>query len=252
MVFFNSTESAVWGYYLLRTAMRGQKEQLKTQFKYSDKRELANMAPSERERAMFMNEDLRGDPNGAWDRSVPRVLLLHSQLTQAERKAVWEAFSVDGSVHTESPIAVLVCTDVASRGLDTTHVQCVINAEFPATTTSFLHRSGRTGTRFTFLCLLVLDFNGFCVCACVSFQLRQQCIYAFPYIWIGRLGRNGKCISLVDRRARAFAAHITVINMGTVDGRCLLIHCSCFAVFFLLLISLPYPFISIDNHPGRR
>ncbi|XP_066934354.1 uncharacterized protein [Clytia hemisphaerica] len=40
---------------------------------------------------------------------------------------------------------VLVCTDVASRGLDSSEITVVINYDCPFNTTDYLHRSGRTG-----------------------------------------------------------------------------------------------------------
>ncbi|KAJ2334913.1 DEAD-box ATP-dependent RNA helicase 39, partial [Coemansia sp. RSA 2681] len=45
---------------------------------------------------------------------------------------------------------ILVCTDLASRGLDTTCVTHVVLFDFPTTAIDYLHRSGRTaraGTR---------------------------------------------------------------------------------------------------------
>lgn len=40
---------------------------------------------------------------------------------------------------------VLVCTDLASRGLDLPHVSHVINFDFPRTNADYLHRAGRAG-----------------------------------------------------------------------------------------------------------
>ncbi|XP_059848784.1 probable ATP-dependent RNA helicase DDX28 [Hypanus sabinus] len=42
-------------------------------------------------------------------------------------------------------IDVLLCTDIASRGLDTQRVEIVINYDFPPTLCDYIHRSGRVG-----------------------------------------------------------------------------------------------------------
>ncbi|CAG9785803.1 unnamed protein product [Diatraea saccharalis] len=42
-------------------------------------------------------------------------------------------------------VNVLSSTDIASRGLDTTHVQHIINYDFPLYTADYIHRCGRTG-----------------------------------------------------------------------------------------------------------
>jgi ATP-dependent RNA helicase DDX28 len=42
-------------------------------------------------------------------------------------------------------IQILVCTDIASRGWDTTHVSHVINFEMPSFLADYLHRIGRVG-----------------------------------------------------------------------------------------------------------
>lgn len=40
---------------------------------------------------------------------------------------------------------ILICTDIASRGLDTTHVELVVNYDFPQMIHDYLHRVGRVG-----------------------------------------------------------------------------------------------------------
>jgi len=43
-----------------------------------------------------------------------------------------------------APPRILVCTDLASRGLDTRNVEHVILYDFPTTVQDYLHRVGRT------------------------------------------------------------------------------------------------------------
>ncbi|KAI5642747.1 DEAD/DEAH box helicase domain-containing protein [Phthorimaea operculella] len=42
-------------------------------------------------------------------------------------------------------VNVISCTDIASRGLDTTRTQHIINYDFPLYTADYIHRCGRTG-----------------------------------------------------------------------------------------------------------
>ncbi|ORZ40041.1 P-loop containing nucleoside triphosphate hydrolase protein [Catenaria anguillulae PL171] len=88
-------------------------------------------------------------------RNIPNVLKLSKRQTIEERAATWHAFRT-------TPGAVLVATDVAARGLDTTHVDLVVNFDFPSSALEYLHRIGRTA----------------------------------------RAGRKGRAVSLVTRRSK--------------------------------------------------
>jgi len=63
---------------------------------------------------------------------------IHSNRTQHARTRALEGFK-DGS------IAVLVATDIASRGIDVNQLACVINFELPYVPEDYVHRIGRTG-----------------------------------------------------------------------------------------------------------
>jgi superfamily II DNA/RNA helicase len=62
---------------------------------------------------------------------------LHGDKTQAARDAVLNRFK-------KSKNGILVATDVASRGLDVTDVDMVVNFDFPGDIDSYIHRIGRT------------------------------------------------------------------------------------------------------------
>ncbi|TPX33988.1 hypothetical protein SmJEL517_g03201 [Synchytrium microbalum] len=66
------------------------------------------------------------------------VQVLHSDLESRERMKVVEEF------REAVGFKVLVATDIASRGLDTTDVDHVILYDFPASMQDYLHRVGRT------------------------------------------------------------------------------------------------------------
>jgi ATP-dependent RNA helicase DeaD len=63
---------------------------------------------------------------------------LNADLSQKEREAVMLATR-------EGRLTFLVCTDVAARGIDISHLTHVINFDFPEATEQYVHRTGRTG-----------------------------------------------------------------------------------------------------------
>lgn len=62
---------------------------------------------------------------------------IHGGLTQARRNHILKAFH-------SSHVYVLVCTDVAARGLDIPHVSHVYNYDLPPNSKEYIHRIGRT------------------------------------------------------------------------------------------------------------
>ena len=63
--------------------------------------------------------------------------LFHGHLPPIQRASIIEKFAT-GSVK------VLICTDLAARGLDTPLVNHVVNFDFPRSLQDYLHRAGRT------------------------------------------------------------------------------------------------------------
>uniref|UniRef100_A0A0R3RXI3 RNA helicase n=1 Tax=Elaeophora elaphi TaxID=1147741 RepID=A0A0R3RXI3_9BILA len=62
---------------------------------------------------------------------------LHGQMSQAKRLGSLNKFKSKAST-------ILVCTDVASRGLDIPHVDVVLNYDVPTQSKDYVHRVGRT------------------------------------------------------------------------------------------------------------
>ncbi len=63
--------------------------------------------------------------------------LFHGNLPPVQRSSIIQKFA-SGSIR------VLICTDLAARGLDTPWVNHVINFDFPRSLQDYLHRAGRT------------------------------------------------------------------------------------------------------------
>ena len=66
-----------------------------------------------------------------------RAAELHGNLTQLQRLQALESFK-------EGKADLLLCTDLAGRGLDIRGVEAVINYEMPKDLTTYVHRVGRT------------------------------------------------------------------------------------------------------------
>ncbi|MBI5803483.1 DEAD/DEAH box helicase [Candidatus Pacearchaeota archaeon] len=65
------------------------------------------------------------------------TLPIHGGLTQGKRNQIMEMFH-------GKEVYVLVCTDIAARGLDIKGVSHVYNYDIPATSKDYIHRIGRT------------------------------------------------------------------------------------------------------------
>lgn len=69
-------------------------------------------------------------------------LCYHGDLQSSEREANLEEFRNAGEGNGSS--SVLVCTDIASRGLDVPQVDHIVMFDFPLNPIDYLHRAGRT------------------------------------------------------------------------------------------------------------
>uniref|UniRef100_M3Y6A9 ATP-dependent RNA helicase n=1 Tax=Mustela putorius furo TaxID=9669 RepID=M3Y6A9_MUSPF len=65
-------------------------------------------------------------------------LRLQGQMPASMRAGIFQCFQ-------EGSQDILLCTDIASRGLDSTHVELVVNYDFPLTLQDYIHRAGRVG-----------------------------------------------------------------------------------------------------------
>ncbi|WOO41641.1 DEAD/DEAH box helicase [Rubellicoccus peritrichatus] len=88
---------------------------------------------------IFTRTKIDADRITRWlkERNHP-VVTMHSDRTQAERKAALEGFK-------SGKYEILVATDIASRGLDISGITHVINYNVPQHCEDYVHRIGRTG-----------------------------------------------------------------------------------------------------------
>ncbi len=79
---------------------------------------------------------------GVLQRSLERhgfnAAALHGDMTQSARSETFDAFKAD-------KVTLLVCSDVAARGLDVSDVSHVFNFDVPIHAEDYVHRIGRTG-----------------------------------------------------------------------------------------------------------
>ncbi|KAI3839465.1 hypothetical protein MKX03_033610 [Papaver bracteatum] len=66
-----------------------------------------------------------------------KLLRLHGSMEQEGRRTSFQGFKTDKS-------ALLLCTDVAARGLDFPKVRCIIQYDSPGDASEYVHRVGRT------------------------------------------------------------------------------------------------------------
>lgn len=82
----------------------------------------------------------------ALTRSNVSSLPFHAKLKLEQRTAMLDRFRrYNGSKNEDDTVGVLVCTDLASRGLDVPNVDVVVQLQFAGNVVSHLHRMGRCG-----------------------------------------------------------------------------------------------------------
>ncbi|XP_028919574.1 probable ATP-dependent RNA helicase DDX31 [Ornithorhynchus anatinus] len=87
--------------------------------------------------SLFLQILLGGSQTPAPAPSHLKFLRLHGNMEQEERTAVFLEFS-------QSKTGVLLCTDVAARGLDLPQVTWIVQYNAPASPAEYIHRIGRT------------------------------------------------------------------------------------------------------------
>lgn len=86
------------------------------------------------------NRALAKDTDGEFFGAGCVVRRLHGNVPQGERQATYRAFGAAKS-------GVLICTDVAARGLDLPTVDWIVQYDPPAETADYVHRVGRTARK---------------------------------------------------------------------------------------------------------
>jgi len=107
----------------------GEKFSLMVHLLKSDNGKLSMVFCNTRRNADFVEKNLRG--NGVDAR------VIHGGMDQKKRIRVLKEFS-------EGRVSVIVCTDVAARGLDIQGVSHVYNYDLPSDPKDYIHRIGRT------------------------------------------------------------------------------------------------------------
>ncbi|ESL12059.1 ATP-dependent DEAD/H RNA helicase [Trypanosoma rangeli SC58] len=72
------------------------------------------------------------------------IFKLHGNMPQVDRASVFRAFKHVDATAQRSPKGVLLCTDVAARGLDMPRVDWIVHYDPPTDPACYVHRIGRT------------------------------------------------------------------------------------------------------------
>ncbi|XP_010920563.1 DEAD-box ATP-dependent RNA helicase 17 [Elaeis guineensis] len=83
------------------------------------------------------SSDLQAEANQKQPFVRCKVFRLHGNMEHDDRRKAFQGFSSEKS-------ALLLCTDVAARGLDFPKVRCIIQYDSPGEASEYVHRVGRT------------------------------------------------------------------------------------------------------------
>jgi ATP-dependent RNA helicase DeaD len=110
----------------------GQRDRLNALIEYLKKEEITQAI-------IFCNSRYRGEKlMRKLEGEFKSIAYIHGGLEQSRRTSIFERFR-------RKEITFMVATNIASRGLDFSHVSHVINYDYPCGQESYTHRTGRTG-----------------------------------------------------------------------------------------------------------
>lgn len=76
------------------------------------------------------------------EKGVANCALFHKEVDRPQRQKLLKRLDSEADADKD---LIVICTDIAARGLDTTKVSHVVQFEFASDVVSYLHRIGRTG-----------------------------------------------------------------------------------------------------------
>ena len=165
------------------------------------------------------DDEASGPPKGLLLGPALPVHRLHGSIPQAERLQTFRAFG-------EARQGVLLCTDVAARGLDLPAVDWIVQYDPPTETAEYVHRVGRTarrGRKGRALLFLLPSEKGYLdvlqrkgIAAPSPLSLQQTLFKATPRRFLGRFRAPEEvfCLELQQRMERGVAADKELLARG--------------------------------------
>ncbi len=143
IIFFSTCDSVNFHHDLLQKAVWPQKNR-KSSFierchSLNSNCEKVNRAENGNQTTVLAPQSSTMDKELVLPSNVP-VMKLHGNISQSERSSAYKNFF-------SASQAVLLCTDVAARGLDLPEVDWIVQYDPPAEISDYIHRVGRTARR---------------------------------------------------------------------------------------------------------